>query len=78
MEQNSPTPQDEDLKRRRQLVLDVFGQELTDAQVAALGPRIDAAARNVSVLDDFEARLHRVERAAVHSLPAPMVTREQS
>ena len=38
-------------------------------QVQALGPRIDAAARNARILEAWQAELEGVEPAAVHVTP---------
>lgn len=55
---------------RKQLARETFGRELTNEQVLALGPRIDAAVRNVRILAAWEAQLEGVEPAAVHATPA--------
>jgi len=61
---------DEQIEARKRLARETFGRELTTEQVLALGPRIDAAARNARVLAAWEERLEGVEPAAVHATPA--------
>ena len=57
------------IEARKQLAREVFGRELTTEQVQALGPRIDAAARNARILEAWQAELEGVEPAAVHVTP---------
>lgn len=60
---------DEQIEARKRLARDTFGRELTTEQIVALGPRIEAAARNARILDEWEAKLDGVEPAAVHATP---------
>ena len=62
---------DADVEARKQLARDTFGKELTTEQVIALGPRIDAAARNARILESWQDTLEGIEPAAVHATPGP-------
>jgi hypothetical protein len=57
------------IDQRKRLARATFGRELTTEQVVALGPRIDAVARNVAILDAWEQRLGQTEPAAVYVAP---------
>lgn len=54
------------IEERKRIALEAFGRELTTEQVIALGPRIDAAVRNVAILTAWEEKLGQTEPAAVH------------
>ena len=58
------------IEKRKRIAIETFGRELTTEQVVALGPRIDAAARNVAILASWEENLNQAqtEPAAVYSV----------
>ena len=55
-----------DIEERKRIAHETFGRELTTEQVIALGPRINAAARNIAILSEWEEKLGQTEPAAVH------------
>ena len=72
------TQTEEKIEARKQLAKETFGRELTTEQVLVLGPRIDAAVRNVSILAEWEERLNQAqtEPSAVYQ-PRPIESTNQ-